>query len=86
MAKRNVEPRFLPCVATHYRNVTVNMSKKLADVQDGITEHNGHLAPEIMDALVEAQRKITELALLLDARSSKRMFEEETAQSTESAS
>lgn len=76
MAKRNVEPKFLPCVGTHYRNVTETMVKRLADVEEGILEHNGHLEPQILEALEQAKVKVLDLVLALDAKSSKKKYGE----------
>lgn len=79
MAKRSTEPKFLPCVATHYRNVTVNMAKKVADIREQLTEkYNGHCAPDVMDALEKAQIAVQDALLALDAKSSKPIFSEST--------
>lgn len=74
MSKRNVEPKFLPCMATHFLHVTVNMSKKLEAMKDKMIEANGYCAPECLEASDKVQLALVEFALALEKRASKKLI------------
>lgn len=75
MAKRNSEPKFLPCVATHYRNVMKTQLRRVIDIRECIVDqHNGSLVPEIVESLDRLETQVFETLQLLDAKCSKPEF------------
>lgn len=74
MSKRNTAPSFLPCVATHYRNVLKTMLARVGDVREGMEERHGYLAPECMLEIEQLGEQCRRALIALDARSSKPEF------------
>lgn len=72
MPRKKSEPSFLPCVATHYRNVMQTKMRQFTDLRECIVEkYHGSLVeglPEELDALFAQTEKVFRI---LDARSSK---------------
>lgn len=69
--KKVTDPKFLPCVSTHYRNVMLTKLKQVTDIQESISEHNGHLVPGLMESLDSLVKETTRVLEILNTNSSK---------------
>ena len=66
------DPCFLPCVATHFLNVTVTSANRMAsDMEKCMDLYNGALAPGLSDRYGDAIEALTALAVFLNGLASR---------------